>query len=322
MKRFTDTLKWDKAWFQELDPVAKCFWMYICDQADNAGVWEPNFKLASFIIGGDVNKEFLIVFGDRITELENGKFWLPNFIEFQYGELSKDCRPHLKIFESLNKNGIDYHVDQNLVRRSRTGHISQGKRQSIYARDGAKCVYCSSEIDLEPDHILPRSKGGSDEIDNLLTACKKCNSLRQNRPIHEFISTLSDSRKQAINRLLNTLSKLSNRLFNNLQEEETEKDKEVKGSAEGKNPRMEAVIKHGKTTTPPSDLGFCEWWWNTQEGSGWVDKNGIPVRNWKSSFNAAWSSTQHRSQEKASRGGNGYHRENPAPPRAQDVIPQ
>lgn len=221
-KRFTDTLKWDKEWFQELNPKLKCLWLYICDNADNAGVWERNFKLASFIIGEKVCEQDFEAFGDRVTILENGKYWIVNFIDFQYGELSKECRPHLKIFESLNKNGIEYHPDQNSVRRSRSGHVSEGKRDTIYHREGGRCLYCLSTEKLEPDHIIPRSKGGSDEIWNLVTSCKKCNALRQNKDIHIFIS--SNPRKTDIQRVLDTLSL---RVAETLQETEKETDKEV-----------------------------------------------------------------------------------------------
>jgi hypothetical protein len=59
--------------------------------------------------------------------------------------------------------------------------ISHKRAMQVFRRDGFKCVHCGSIEDLEPDHILPFSKGGGDEIENLQTACKPCNSSRGNR---------------------------------------------------------------------------------------------------------------------------------------------
>lgn len=48
----------------------------------------------------------------------------------------------------------------------------------ILRRDGFTCQYCGKkppEVSLEVDHIVPRSKGGSDDDGNLITACFDCN---------------------------------------------------------------------------------------------------------------------------------------------------
>lgn len=54
-------------------------------------------------------------------------------------------------------------------------------------RDKYKCTYCGisgNEAELEVDHIVPKSKGGSHHISNLTTACRKCNQKKSNRPMH------------------------------------------------------------------------------------------------------------------------------------------
>ncbi|HRW94176.1 MAG TPA: HNH endonuclease, partial [Thermotogota bacterium] len=41
---------------------------------------------------------------------------------------------------------------------------------------GRKCAYCGAEnVPLEIEHIVPRSKGGSNRLDNLTIACRSCN---------------------------------------------------------------------------------------------------------------------------------------------------
>jgi 5-methylcytosine-specific restriction endonuclease McrA len=51
-------------------------------------------------------------------------------------------------------------------------------RQNIFRRDNFTCVYCGSKKDLTLDHVLPKSRKGASSWQNLVTACKKCNSYK------------------------------------------------------------------------------------------------------------------------------------------------
>ncbi len=60
---------------------------------------------------------------------------------------------------------------------------------AIYHRDHMDCVICRCVFPVDPfgrgltlDHVIPRSQGGSDRPDNLVTACWDCNSARQDQP--------------------------------------------------------------------------------------------------------------------------------------------
>lgn len=51
-------------------------------------------------------------------------------------------------------------------------------RQNIYARDRYRCQYCGSRFPTEEltyDHVLPRSRGGKTEWENIVTCCVACN---------------------------------------------------------------------------------------------------------------------------------------------------
>jgi len=61
-------------------------------------------------------------------------------------------------------------------------------RVQVLARDGARCRYCSLEDDLTIDHVVPRTKGGLDLLENLVVACRRCNSEKSNRDLDEFLA--------------------------------------------------------------------------------------------------------------------------------------
>jgi len=53
--------------------------------------------------------------------------------------------------------------------------IPQDLMDVVWNRDGGQCVRCNSEQDLEYDHMIPLSKGGSNSYKNLQLLCRKCN---------------------------------------------------------------------------------------------------------------------------------------------------
>jgi hypothetical protein len=61
-------------------------------------------------------------------------------------------------------------------------------RKNIFKRDNYKCTYCGVYAEkLECDHIIPVSKGGSNDMDNLTTACRTCNRQKKDKSVAEFI---------------------------------------------------------------------------------------------------------------------------------------
>ncbi|WP_428044915.1 hypothetical protein [Candidatus Avelusimicrobium fimicolum] len=106
-KRFTDTDKWTKQWFGDLSIREKVLWLYCCDACDAAGIADFSTKFFSVSVGFPVKKETLDkAFGDRIVWLESSKFFIPSFIEFQYGQLTEACKPHKPIIKELEKLGL------------------------------------------------------------------------------------------------------------------------------------------------------------------------------------------------------------------------
>lgn len=107
MKRFTETQKWEDPWFRRLRPEIKLLWQWLLDRCDNAGVIDPDMELASFQIGYQYPMDTLFEFGERVVKLPCGKHFIPKFIQFQYGNLSVDCKAHKPIFMSLQKHSLN-----------------------------------------------------------------------------------------------------------------------------------------------------------------------------------------------------------------------
>jgi 5-methylcytosine-specific restriction protein A len=65
-------------------------------------------------------------------------------------------------------------------RSTRRKKISRAKRERIFARDRYRCRDCGVDHDLTIDHVIPVSKGGTNEVKNLRTLCAPCNHYRGN----------------------------------------------------------------------------------------------------------------------------------------------
>lgn len=51
-------------------------------------------------------------------------------------------------------------------------------RRRLFKRDDYSCLYCGSNKNLTIDHVVPKSKGGTNEWKNLATCCHRCNTLK------------------------------------------------------------------------------------------------------------------------------------------------
>ena len=88
--------------------------------------------------------------------------------------------PKLEIFKPSIIRVYKY-VKQNIQKVPLT-------RENIYRRDNYECVYCGSSYlkSLTLDHVIPQSKGGANAWDNLVTACRTCNSEKADLTLEEY----------------------------------------------------------------------------------------------------------------------------------------
>jgi len=81
--------------------------------------------------------------------------------------------------------------EKNKPKTKRKG-ISQKVRFEVFKRDGFSCQYCgkTANVTLEIDHIMPISKGGTNDFENLITACYECNRGKGAKEIGVMPETL------------------------------------------------------------------------------------------------------------------------------------
>jgi len=108
-KRMTDTDKWKKRFLRELKPQHKLLWFYILDDCNHAGIWDVDIEVASIRVGEELIYDMLPqAFLDKIVIFDNGDKWfIPEFIDFQYGELNPNSNVHKSVIALLDKYNLE-----------------------------------------------------------------------------------------------------------------------------------------------------------------------------------------------------------------------
>jgi len=104
-KRFTDSNKWDDPWFESLSNDHKACWSYILDKCNHAGIYKHCDSNFTHFLKGVKFEMFLEVSEDRLKRISKDKYFIPKFIDYQYGELSANNRAHNSVIQILEKEG-------------------------------------------------------------------------------------------------------------------------------------------------------------------------------------------------------------------------
>lgn len=116
-----------------------------------------------------------------------GKIMKKSWIGLKYIVIQGRDRNPIKIFiEDLECNSIipiDYEKKENKKINNRSP-LPPSLRYKILKRDRFTCKSCGArapEVELEVDHIIPTSKGGTDDEKNLVATCTECNRGKGNK---------------------------------------------------------------------------------------------------------------------------------------------
>ena len=131
------------------------------------------------MVGRVLNNHGIVQKDGKIFKLRDYE----TYTEDQRIELIQICQE--KLNEYIEKRGkrIFEH------RRKSAGYISGSIRYNILKDAKFRCELCGISADtkaLEVDHIMPRNKGGSDEINNLQALCYSCNAMKRDKDSTDF----------------------------------------------------------------------------------------------------------------------------------------
>ena len=79
-------------------------------------------------------------------------------------------------FERLKRK---FSLSQETEKTPRRDAIPESVRIAVWRRDEGKCAKCGSRKNLEYDHIIPISKGGSNTVRNIELLCEECNRKKR-----------------------------------------------------------------------------------------------------------------------------------------------
>jgi hypothetical protein len=99
---------------------------------------------------------------------------------------------HMAIEKKYEKYGmINYMIRAKLFKGLKDGTMNMRTifdDEKIKIQTGKICNYCGSSDKLAIDHIFPQKLGGKDDAENLIFACKSCNSSKGKKDLIEWMN--------------------------------------------------------------------------------------------------------------------------------------
>ncbi|MBI5191440.1 MAG: HNH endonuclease [Nitrospirae bacterium] len=130
-------------------------------------------------VGYPPGKKIISKYGDGISEKQYKNRW---------GSLKKACellsqyKSGTISWEAISPDKTSCELDSPTFQARKP--LKQSLRFEVMKKDNNKCVKCGNsppDCVLHVDHIIPLSKGGTDDINNLQTLCSDCNLGKSNR---------------------------------------------------------------------------------------------------------------------------------------------
>ena len=90
---------------------------------------------------------------------------------FKQGKKFEKLQKEIQLFEKIESSDLPQSREP----------IPEDVRFFVWRRDGGKCAKCGGKENLEFDHIIPFSKGGSSTEKNIQLLCEKCNREKSDK---------------------------------------------------------------------------------------------------------------------------------------------
>lgn len=107
---------------------------------------------------------------------------------YYYAANIDKVKANVAAYKAANPDRVRY-----LENRRRARKVGNGGSHTLVARLekfaglGNVCFYCHARKPLTVDHDVPLARGGTDDITNILPACRSCNSKKRVRTATEFL---------------------------------------------------------------------------------------------------------------------------------------
>jgi len=186
-KRFIDTDIFKKPHVRGLDGAYKLLYIYIFCECNHAGIWDVELDVAGLRLGFDyTDKESLKVLGDKVIRIREDKWYLADFIDFQYGTLNPENRVHKSVIEILDKYEI-----KGLIRASRGCKDKEKDKEKDNIIDNIPYnkileIFTKEVLSLSKPSRLTKSRKGLirarweaiGDLDNWKAICKQVQASR------------------------------------------------------------------------------------------------------------------------------------------------
>lgn len=111
-KRFIDTGIFRKPAIRAMKAPYKALFIYLLCECDHAGVWDEEIDVAAMRLGMDIDKETALAELGSSVKAIGSKWYLTDFVAYQYGELNPANRVHASVISRLQSLGICQTDDQ------------------------------------------------------------------------------------------------------------------------------------------------------------------------------------------------------------------
>ena len=156
----TDTDKWKKKFIRGLDSSYKLLWIYLMDDCNHAGIWDVDIDVARIRTGVIFDEDIAIQkFKGRVIPFDEGDKWfIPDFIHFQYGVLSESNRVHNSVIENLDKYSLRQYLELEKNKGLSKGLASPLERVKDKDKDKDKVILLKKELLSSTDFLESQYK--------------------------------------------------------------------------------------------------------------------------------------------------------------------
>ena len=112
MKRFIESELFERPDFVSARSKIKILTIFLFTKCDCIGIFRMAIPLINVYLGEQITEKDVLSVPIKIEKLKDGVFWLVDFCQFQYGELTETCRPHLKYIKLLKENDLFLRVSK------------------------------------------------------------------------------------------------------------------------------------------------------------------------------------------------------------------